>query len=564
VNAFAYLAWTSARNRAVTLVRRARNPRHVVALLVGVGYIWLFLFRPVSRGTSTSLWAGKPVEMLATLLLTLTLAGAWVFGSDTLALAFTPAEVSMLFPAPVSRRGLIGYKLYRAQIGVLINALIWVFVLRRGGTAIPSPLRALSLWVLFSTLNLHRLGAALVWSALRQHGRSGVKRNGIALIVFSLMGAALVAGLIANRAALTASNGMGGFFKALGNVLASFPAVIALFPMHILVGPAFATSAGAWLRAMPYAIALLAVHALWVIRSDAAFEDAAIEASAERARRRAAGRTRRGAARVPKASTAAPQLASTGHPAVAIVWKNMLCLRRTAQARLLIAPTAMAIGIGAAAAAGGNGWPEIITASALALAGMLFLFGGRLIRNDLRHDMLHLPFLKSSPLASADIVLAEVASGALPIAALAQVLIIVAFASAVGWREPPLSLATRVALLVASPFAMLALNSAVLTIQNGIAVLFPAWIRLGPAVSTGVEALGQNLLSTVANVIGVGVALIVPLLIGWTAVAVLGTPRAVTLALVIITASIVLAGETYLAIRYLGTALARAEPLQAE
>ncbi len=40
----------------------------------------------------------------------------------------------MLFPAPLSRRGLIGYKLFRAQIAVLINALIWVFVLRRGGT----------------------------------------------------------------------------------------------------------------------------------------------------------------------------------------------------------------------------------------------------------------------------------------------------------------------------------------------------------------------------------------------------------------------------------------------
>ena len=46
---------------------------------------------------------------------------------------------------------------------------------------------------------------------------------------------------------------------------------------------------------------------------------------------------------------------------------------------------------------------------------------------------------------------------------------------------------------------MLALNGALLTIQNGIAVLFPAWIRLGPAVSTGVEALGQNVLATVAN-----------------------------------------------------------------
>ena len=31
-------------------------------------------------------------------------------------------------------------------------------------------------------------------------------------------------------------------------------------------------------------------------------------------------------------------------------------------------------------------------------AVMLIVFGGRLIRNDLRHDMLHLPLLKSVPI----------------------------------------------------------------------------------------------------------------------------------------------------------------------
>ncbi|MFI5230441.1 MAG: putative ABC exporter domain-containing protein, partial [Gemmatimonadales bacterium] len=384
MNAFAYLIWTSGRNRIVALVRRARSPRHIVALLLGAAYVWWFLFRPMSHVSRGTIWAGKPVEMLATLLLTLTLVSAWVFGSDVLALAFTQAEVSMLFPAPISRRGLIGYKLYRAQIGVLINALIWVFVLRRGGTALPSPLRALSLWVLFSTLNLHRLGAALVWSALRQHGRAAVKRNGIALVVFSLMGIALVAGLVINRGRLGAADDIGAFFKTLGDVLGSFPAVVALFPMHLIVGPAFATSIGAWARAMPWAIALLAGHALWVVRSDAAFEDAALEASAERAKRRAAGRGRRSAVPTMRKSAVSATLGSAGHPAVAIVWKNLLCLRRTAQLRLLIAPAAMALGIGAVVAAGGSGWPETVTTASLAMAGMLFVFGGRLIRTDLR------------------------------------------------------------------------------------------------------------------------------------------------------------------------------------
>ena len=141
-------------------MRRVRSPRYAAALLVGGLYIWAFLFRPMRTPGISSLFLGQGTEMIVTLLAVLTLMGSWVFGADATALAFTQAEVSILFSAPLSRRRLIGYKLFRAQIAVLINSLIWVFVLRRGGTILPSPLRAISLWVLFSTLNLHRLGAA--------------------------------------------------------------------------------------------------------------------------------------------------------------------------------------------------------------------------------------------------------------------------------------------------------------------------------------------------------------------------------------------------------------------
>ena len=567
MNAFLYLVWTSGRNRAIALVRRARSPRQIVALAAGGAYLWWFLFRPIGRagagGVRASFWAGQPVEMLVTALLTLTVLNTWVFGSDVLALAFSQAELSMLFPAPVTRRGLIVYKLLRAQVGVLVNALIWVFVLRRGGTALPSPLRALSLWVLFSTLNLHRLGAALIWSAWREHGRAGFRRNRGAIVVCAALVGMLLAGLVAHRAEFAAAGRPGEFFGALGHVLATAPASIALYPMHLMVAPAFASSIGAWARAIPFAVALLLANGLWVMRSDAAFEDAAIEASAERERRRAAGRTRWSAPRAPRASSTI-QLAATGHPAMAVLWKNMLCLRRTAQLRLLIGPAAMAIAIGGAASSGGQGPAAAATVGALTLAAMMLVFGGRLIRNDLRHDMLHLPLLKSSPIAPEDIVLAEVASSALPMAAIQMVLLIVAFVGAVMWPAQPLGVSTRIALLVAAPLAVLALNGALLTIQNATAVLFPTWIRLGPVVTSGVEALGQNLLSTIANIIGLALGLIVPALIAWSALGMLGRPSAVTLALLIIVGALALGAETYFVIRYLGSALARAEPLPVE
>ncbi|MEO6877179.1 MAG: putative ABC exporter domain-containing protein, partial [Gemmatimonadaceae bacterium] len=185
MSAFLYLVLASGRNRLRVGLRRARSPRYSAALLIGVIYVWSFLFRPSARLGTTSLLLGQPTEMLVTLIAVLMLMGSWLFGSDATALAFTQAEVSMLFPAPLSRRSLIKYKLFRAQITVLLNALVWVFLLRRGGTLLPSPLRAVGLWVLFSVLNLHRLGAALVRSSWREHGTAGARRHWASIVVFA-------------------------------------------------------------------------------------------------------------------------------------------------------------------------------------------------------------------------------------------------------------------------------------------------------------------------------------------------------------------------------------------
>src|SRR5207244_3814360 len=120
-----------------------------------------------------------------------------------------------------------------------------------------------------------------------------------------------------------------------------------------------------------------------------------------------------GAMAAPRATTSTLALASVGRPAMAILWKNILCLRRTAQLRVLIGPATMAIVLGAAMT-GERGAAAAVATSALSFAAMLVVFGGRLIRNDLRQDMQHLPLLKSLPVAPDELMLAEVASAALP------------------------------------------------------------------------------------------------------------------------------------------------------
>jgi len=564
VNALLYLSWTSARNRFVSAFRRVQSPRYAAALLVGGVYIWSLLFRTPNRGAAASFLLGRPSEALITLLMVLTLMGSWVFGADVTALAFTQAEVSMLFAAPLTRRQLVGLKLFRAQIAVLINALIWVFVLRRGGPYLPSPLRALSLWIMFSTLNLHRLGAALVQSAWRQHGGVGVRKNRWSIAIFGAIGVLILSGLVINRDRLIHAGGIGEFFVNLSNTLLESPAAVGLWPFHLIVAPTFAKTIPGWERAILPAMLMLLIHTWWVLRTDAAFEDAAIEASAERARRIEAIRSRRawGMPSKPRKASSSLRLGTVGPPAVAIVWKNMLCLRRTVQLRLFVGPLAMALAFGAAVSSAGGDTASFIATSSVTFAGILLIFGSRLVRNDLRHDMLHLPLLKALPVSSGDIVLAEVASSALPMAFVQIVLVMIAYVAIVLSSHSPLDSRLRDAILVASPFAALALNGALITIQNGMAVLFPAWMRLGTGVSTGVEALGQNVLAMVAHFATLGLSLLPPMLVGWTVALALHQPRPTTIAVATIVGAVVLAIETFGAIRFLGRALGRVEPLQ--
>jgi ABC-2 type transport system permease protein len=562
VNAFLYLTIAGGRNRIRTAVGRVKRPRYAIALLVGAFYIWAFLLRPVGGAAPTAFFLSQPTEMIATVLVVVTLMGSWLFGSDTTALAFTPAEVSLLFPAPLTRRALIGYKLFRAQIAVLINALIWVFVLRRGGSDLHPLLRALGLWMLFSTLNLHRLGAALVRSSWREHGRSGLRRQRWSVVAFGVVGVGIAVSLWQHRQGLRIGAGPGAFFSSLGTALATPPASWVLSPFHLIVAPTFAHTLREWLVAIGPAVGMLALHGWWVLRTDVAFEDAAIEASAERARRLDAARSRRsiGASAPTKRPTSTIALSSKGHPALAIVWKNILCLRRTAQLRLFIGPVLMAVVL-AGAMAGDDDIAALVATSALVLSGLLLIFGGRLIRNDLRQDMQHLALLKALPIAPSHLMLAEIASSAIPMAAIQVALLVIAFVAAATTEYALVDPVIRVGGILAAPVVALALNAALMTIQNGTAVLFPAWVRLGPAVSSGVEALGQNVLATVSNLVSLSLAVLLPAIAGIGVVRAFGGFTVLSLALGLVVAALLLAFETYAVLRVLGRAFAKAEPL---
>jgi hypothetical protein len=86
--------------------------------------------------------------------------------------AFSPAEVTFLFSGPVTRRELVQYKLLRNQILILFNSLLWTLILARERFGASPWLRAVSIWVLLTTISFHRLGASFVRTSLLEHGAS--------------------------------------------------------------------------------------------------------------------------------------------------------------------------------------------------------------------------------------------------------------------------------------------------------------------------------------------------------------------------------------------------------
>src|SRR3954449_440568 len=184
---FGYLTWRSARNRIARQLRQLRSPRYLAALLLGVAYLWFFLIgqRPTTPAAATA--DPKVLELIGAMALFGAVAWGWIFGVERRVLAFSPAEVTFLFSGPVSRQGLIQFKLLRSQLLILFNALLWTLILSRDRFGASSWLKAISIWVLLTTLSFHRLGASFVRTSLAEHGRLGARHRLVSLVVLGLV-----------------------------------------------------------------------------------------------------------------------------------------------------------------------------------------------------------------------------------------------------------------------------------------------------------------------------------------------------------------------------------------
>ena len=514
---FGYLVWHSAQNRIRRQLRHLRSPRYLAALLLGTGYLWFMIVGQRSGPAAGQLPDPRVLELVGALALLGVVAWGWVFGVERRVLAFTPAEVTFLFAGPVSRRGLIQFKLLHSQLLILFNALLWTLILSRERFGVSPWLRAISIWVLLTTLSFHRLGASFVRTSLSEHGRLAVRHRIVSLVALAAVLIALVWSILDALPEVSAAGAGGAHsFLAAAAEAAQRPLPTALtYPFRVMVRPLAAHSVSQWLAALWPALVLMVLHYVWVVRADTAFEEAAVEASLRRAKalsERRAGSDRRSVS--PRTTTPLFRLAPVGWPAGAILWKNLVAVTRTRRVRnagLTLALTGAAVG--ALSFEPEGTLSEIVGWLTLSWAALTILAGSQYVRNDLRGDLLKLDLLRSYPLRGWSVVIAEVGASTLMLTAVQFSLLGLAYLAFAGNESMVPGLEERTLLLLAAIVFLPGINLLGMLIQNAAALLYPAWVRLGSGRPAGVEALGQNLLMTVAFVALLAVTLVLPAVI---------------------------------------------------
>jgi ABC-2 type transport system permease protein len=560
ISALAFIALATLRNMALRQLRRIREPRYLVATLFGLFYVGNLFFRPgMGRGAvrRAHLDAGDTALLTAVLLglgLVFILSG-WLFGGDERGLAFSEAEIQFLFPAPLSRRQLIHYKLVRTLLFGLFSAAILTLSLGRG-VARGSALFILGAWLGVVTLSLHLVAASLTRLSLLDHGVRGPARRALALVVPALILGAVIAGFLRVPDRWPAHYAQVAPYVE--HLLATAPLSWATMILAPAVHVALAPTLTELLRWLPAALGMVAAHYVWALSTDAAFEQASI-AAAERRSKRLEG-MRRGQLTVRATAKAPFELSPRGHPAFAIYWKNLTAAVRLLSLRVVVVilVPVIAVGAGVALSSGAPVNRGLAAVLCAVLAASLAFFGVQIYRIDFRLDLANIDLLRSYPLRGADLALAEVLApftvltlGEGVFLAAAAVLAPAEFVDELG--RLPIALT----LMVALP----AFTLCALIVQNAAALLFPAWIQSGSAPPRGVEAIGQRLLTLVGTLLAVSLALAPAALVAGVVGALLHAPLGqAALPIAALAGGIVVAAEAGFAILGLGRAFDRFDP----
>ena len=540
LRALLYLRLTSARNWLGSRLRRLRQPKYLFGAIVGVAYFYFFFSRsfsgprharptnPLTGFDPAATFTLAPDSLavataIGALLLLVIFTVMWVVPAPRATLGFTEAEIAFLFPAPVTRRALVHFRLVSSQLRSLVGAALMMLFTNRwsflGGNAVT---HAVGWWFIFSALNLHFHGAGFTLTRLVDLGVGPWRRR---LLVAATVGAVIVATFLQAPAGSRGPDlGTEPAFALLAqwvvDLTQTAPLAWLLWPFRAVLGPFLAPDVSAFLAALGPALLLIVLHYLWVVRSAVAFEEAAIDEAARKSERREGAETsgRRFGDRSPRSRPGPFALSGAGRPEFAFLWKNLLSTWPYFTGRILLL-VATGIVLGATwlqrSPAGLALRPGIATAAA-AFALYTLIVGPQFARQDLRNDLGNVDLLKAYPLPGWQIILGEllaptaILAGLLWLAILTLALTLEPAGRNWAWLTPPIRVAASLGLGAIVP----ALVSLQLLVPNAAVLLFPGWFQTTRSRGGGPEVVGQRMIFFFAQTLTMVLALIPALLIG--------------------------------------------------
>src|SRR3954452_1571817 len=348
-----YIIVCSFRNRLRVRLQRLKQPRYFIGAIAGAAYLYFSFFARlrVSRSGAArrnnrpprvpasiaALLAAAP--RLGSLALMIAAAGAWLLPVDSGLLEFSDAELQFLFPAPVSRRQLLVYRMLRSQMGMLFSAVV-IALVSPSAFGISRVRISIASWIVLVTAKLYFTGVTLA------RARLGARRARVRRIAWLPVGVLTVALAVVARAVLlewqqTRPEGAREGLLLLDGVARHPDVHVALSPFMALARPLFAQWPQPYLIAVASALAVLGAVGAWVLLSDESFQIAV----ADVVERRANEPARAKGAPSYKVRSTGWTLAPSGRPETAFAWKAAMQTFRMVDRVILIRVVGIMFGL---------------------------------------------------------------------------------------------------------------------------------------------------------------------------------------------------------------------------
>jgi hypothetical protein len=530
ISALVFLYSRSLANRLRRQCARLKRPKYLAGALVGGAYVWFFFLRPFlfspsgSSPRAATTWLAEGVErslleLGGAFALALFVLAGWLFPKGRAALDFTEAEIAFLFPAPVPRRTLIHGKLLKSQLRIAFSALFMTIFSARGA-ATPAWMHWIGWWLVFSTMELHLLGASFTRTRWLDRGVARGWQRLAVLGVVAVLGAVVLGWAWTSLPAfsLEALTDRERLTDYAQRAAASGPVPWILLPFRLLVRPMLAVDARQFGLAAAPALGLFVLNYLWVVCSDVSFEEASLARAQQRARTMAAMRSGQWQLAGQGKRRVAPLFALRpgGGRMVALLWKNLIAAAGVVSLRFwAVAGVILFIGAAVLKTVGpGSAVLQVFGAVLLGLTPLVLLVGTQLVPFDFRQDLGSADLLKTYPLRGWQVALGELLAPTVLLTAAQWFLIALAVVLLPAPRgQPILGLADRLAWGAGLGLLVPFLNLSSLLLINAGVLWFPSWTRTGPGRAEGFEAMGQRMLFMLAQMLGLVFVLLLPALV---------------------------------------------------